>query len=233
MLPEKNRDPGRTASDNRLFVEAVLRIARTGTLWWDLPSELVLGTVSTSALPVGRDGAYGTESSPSWHKRLILKEPLSIGRLCVPISTPPEQQKSGEQPLGRSRGRLSAKIHPLIEGLGSLARFCLTGGQAGDSFQALPLLEGVQPSTLSADKAYDTDSILAYCTAEQIEAVIPPRSHRLVQRPFDKHKYESRNLIKCFFCCIKHFRRITTRYDKLANRFASFVALAVALIWLT
>jgi transposase len=127
---------------------------------------------------------------------------------------------------------LSTKIHALVEGLGSLARFCLTGGQAGDSPQALPLLAGVQPDALSADKAYDTDSILEYCAEKQIEAVIPPRSHRLVQRPFDQHKYKSRNLIERFFCRIKHFRRIATRYDKLANRFASFVALAAAVIWL-
>ena len=127
---------------------------------------------------------------------------------------------------------MSTKIHALVEGLGSLARFCLTGGQAGDSPQALPLLEGVQPDALSADKAYDTDGILEYCAQEQIEAVIPPRSHRLVQRSFDQHKYKNRNLIERFFCRIKQFRRIATRYDKLASRFASFVALAAAVIWL-
>ena len=39
LLPGKAGDPGRTAADNRLFVEAVLWIARTGAPWWDLPSE--------------------------------------------------------------------------------------------------------------------------------------------------------------------------------------------------
>jgi transposase len=116
--------------------------------------------------------------------------------------------------------------------LGSLARFHLTGGEAGDSPQALPLLGDLQPDWLSADKAYDTDAILDHLADKGIEAVIPPRSHRLVQRHFDHHQYKSRNLVERFFCRIKQFRRIATRYDKLAERFASFVALTAAVIWL-
>jgi transposase len=37
LLPGKASDPGRTAADNRMFVEAVLWIARTGSPWRDLP----------------------------------------------------------------------------------------------------------------------------------------------------------------------------------------------------
>jgi transposase len=127
---------------------------------------------------------------------------------------------------------LSTKIHALVEGLGCLARFSLTAGQAGDSPQALPLLQDLQPDSLSADKAYDTDALLEYLAAQGIEAVIPPRSHRTVQRPFDRHQYKNRNLVERLFCRIKQFRRIATRYDKLAERFASFVALCSAVIWL-
>ena len=119
-----------------------------------------------------------------------------------------------------------------MEGLGSLARFHLTGGEAGDIPQALPLLGDLQPDWLSADKAYDTDAILDHLANKGIEAVIPPRSHRLVQRHFDHHQYKSRNFVERFFCRIKQFRRIATRYDKLAERFASFVALTAAVIWL-
>ena len=120
-----------------------------------------------------------------------------------------------------------------MEGLGSLARFRLTGGQAGDSPQALPLLADLQPNSLSADKAYDTNAILEHLADNDIQAVIPPCSRRVVQRSFDRQLYKNRNLIERFFCRIKQFRRIATRYDKLAERFASFVALAAAVIWLS
>ena len=127
---------------------------------------------------------------------------------------------------------MSTKIHTLVEGLGSLARFRLTGGEAGDSPEALPLLLDLQPDSLSADKAYDTNAILEYLATSGIEAVIPPRCHRLVQRPFDQQLYKNRNLVERFFCRIKQFRRIATRYDKITERFSSFVALTAAVIWL-
>lgn len=233
LLPGKAGDPGRSAADNRLFVEAVLWIVRAGTPWRDLPSEF--GPWNSVYQRFARWSRRGV-----WHRVFArLAQEADFEEVFIDSTVVRAHQhaagaakKSGDQALGRSRGGLSTKIHAVVEGLGSLARFSLSGGQAGDSPQALPLLEGLHPGSLSADKAYDTDALLAYCDQQQIEAVIPPRSHRRVQRPFDRHKYKSRNLIERFFCRIKHFRRIATRFDKLAERFASFVALVAAFIWL-
>ncbi|OZI15618.1 hypothetical protein CE195_00320 [Sodalis-like symbiont of Philaenus spumarius] len=65
-----------------------------------------------------------------------------------------------------------------------------------------------------------------------MQAVIPSKENRLEQRTLDKHLYASRNLLERFFCRIKKFRCVATCYDKLSERFASFVALTAAFIWL-
>ena len=113
-----------------------------------------------------------------------------------------------------------------------LARFHLTGGQAGDSPEALPLLGELKPASLAADKAYDSNAILQHLESTGIQAVIPSRvANRLEQRPLDEHLYASRNLVERFFCRIKQFRRVATRYDKLSERFSSFVAISASFIW--
>ena len=73
---------------------------------------------------------------------------LSIATLCDSSAASRALQKNGDQALGRSRGGLSTKIHALVEGLGSLARFRLTGGEAGDSPEALPLLQHLNPGSV-------------------------------------------------------------------------------------
>lgn len=77
-----------------------------------------------------------------------------------------------------------------------------------------------------ADKGYDSDAFVTAITNQGSQAVIPPRSNRLNSRTFDRHIYKSCNLIERFFARIKQFRRIATRYDKLAQSFLSFVHLA-------
>ena len=83
-----------------------------------------------------------------------------------------------------------------------------------------------------ADRGYDTNAVIGQLQASGIEPVIPCYVHRSVQRPLDWGRYRDRNRIERLFCRLKQFRRIATRYDKLAARFASFVALTAAVLWL-
>jgi transposase len=94
------------------------------------------------------------------------------------------------------------------------------------------LIEGVPAQTIAADKAYDADAFIQTITQAGTEAVVPPRQNRHQTRHYDQHKYKHRNLIKRFFCRLKEFRRIATRYDKLASRFSAFIALVASFVWL-
>jgi transposase len=94
------------------------------------------------------------------------------------------------------------------------------------------LIENLSGQAVVADKGYDADHFVTSIAATGAEAVIPPRSNRLALRDFDRHLYRARNLIERFFARLKHFRRIATRYDKLAKSFLSFIHLACAFVWL-
>ena len=137
-----------------------------------------------------------------------------------------------EQALGRSRGGFSTKIHILVDALGLPLRFILTGGQRNDVTQAHALIESYQFDYALGDAAYDADALLETIAGLDAEAVIPPRSNRLEQREYDKHMYKERHLVECFINKIKWFRRIFTRFEKLAQRYLAFLHLAGALIWL-
>lgn len=104
-----------------------------------------------------------------------------------------------------------------MDALGNPLRVILSAGQIADIEQATALIEGQPAEFIVADKGYDSDALVAAITKQGSQAVIPPRSNRLTPRTFDRHIYKSRNLIERFFGRIKQFRRIATRYDKLAS----------------
>lgn len=88
------------------------------------------------------------------------------------------------------------------------------------------------PSTeLVADKGYDSQALREWLDARGTEAVIPPRKNRKTQYDYDKAIYKQRNIIERMFCRLKDWRRIATRYDKLASSFAAAVAIAAVIIW--
>jgi transposase len=95
------------------------------------------------------------------------------------------------------------------------------------------LLPHMSADLLIADRAFDADSrVLKPLAAAGKSAVIPPRPNRLTPREFDRELYKERHLIENFFCKLKQFRAIATRYDKTARNFLAAIHLAAATIWL-
>jgi transposase len=92
------------------------------------------------------------------------------------------------------------------------------------------LLEGKDADYVIADKAYDCSKILDKIKAMEAVAVIPPKKNRKEQREYDKHYYKERNLVERFFCKLKQFRGIATRYTKRGLYFLEAVKLASLVI---
>lgn len=127
---------------------------------------------------------------------------------------------------------MSTKIHAVVDALGNPLRWILTGGEVADITQAPTLIEGLHAQTVVGDKGYDADALVAQINAAGAAAVIPPRSTRREQRAYDRHVYKDRNLVERFFNRLKQFRRIATRYEKLASTFTSLLNMVCAYIWL-
>ena len=140
------------------------------------------------------------------------------------------QRGEQSQAIGRSRGGRTTKIHALTDQLCRPLAFLLTGGQAADCTAGALLLERLPPCrVLHADKGYDTDAIRRQVEASGAAPNIPSKITRRWKACFSPVLYRGRNAIERMFCRLKDFRRIATRYDRLASNFHGSIHLAAAI----
>ena len=97
---------------------------------------------------------------------------------------------------------------------------------------ACGLVRGLHAGQVIADRAYDADRLHEVILEQGGEPVIPPRRHRNWQHQYDRIAYRQRWGIEAFFARLKQWRRIATRYDKLAANFLGFINLASIMLWL-
>lgn len=153
----------------------------------------------------------------------------------MPILARLAPKKTGgqtEQALGRSRGGFSTKIHISVDGLGNPLRLLLTGGQRHDITQAEALIQDLLADYVIGDRAYDSLVFLDLVVNTGAQAVIPATPRRNEQREHDRHLYKERHLVECFINKIKHYRRVFSRFEKLASRYLGFLQLTAVMIWL-
>ena len=219
-------DPGRSGEDNRRFLEAVLWIARTGSPWRDLPFgnwNSIFKRFRRWALKGVFERIFNSLSGDPDFEYAIIDG--TIVRV--------HQQGTGargaqNQAIGRSRGGLTTRIVALVDALGNLARFVLLPGQRHDSVGVEPLIENDAFDALLADKAFDLDWLRAELDDRGAPAVIPPKADRKHAIECDFHMYRRRHLVENFFCKLKAFRRIATRYDKTDESFAAMIHLVAS-----
>ena len=140
------------------------------------------------------------------------------------------KKEAKDQALRCSRGELTTKIHLLCDALGRPLRLLLTPGQAAKITSALALLAVVHAKGAIADRAYDANPLCALLTAG-MKAVIPAKRNRKVPIAHDATRYREHNCIERCFNKLKHFRRITTRFDRHDTTSPSFLQLACTLLW--
>src|SRR6201991_182513 len=134
------------------------------------------------------------------------------------------------QAIGRSKGGMTTKILALTDALGNLVRFELLPGQRFDTVGMPSLIEGLAFDALIADKAFDSNAIVAELEARGAKVVISQHSRRAKPLAIDKEMYKWRHLIENFFGKLKEFKRIAMRADKTDQSFASMIHLAAAVI---
>ncbi len=143
-----------------------------------------------------------------------------------------QKKQQQEQAMGKSRGGLSTQIHAAVDALGYPVRLLLTAGQVSEYTQAEALIEGFKPGYVLADKGYDSDRFVSAIAESQAIPVIPSIRNRKIPRAWDKEIYKERNLVERLFQKLKNFRRIATRYERLARNYQAMLNLVATIIWL-
>jgi transposase len=137
-----------------------------------------------------------------------------------------------KQAIGRSRGGRTTKIHAIVDALGRVVAFNLTEGNRHDLPPAQGLVEQIPAAkVLLGDAAYDSDAFRAFLRERGTKPQIKQNPRRKKRHPFDQAAYRGRNVIERAFCRLKDWRRVATRYDKLARNFTATVILAAIVRW--
>lgn len=229
-----NQPGARRVDDRRVFSEISRCCARAaarvtvGRVWPTnhrlQPVQPLVGT-RLLARHAGRPGRGGLDR----------RDGIAGQQLCARPSLGTWRERGARtQAIGPSRGGQTTKVHVLTDVLGHPAVIHLTPGNASD-VRTTPDVLAQAPGRmrrLLAGRGCDADALRAALRDGGTIPIIPGRRCRKPSIHCDKRRYRDRWRIEVAMCLLKDFRRVATRYDKLAANFASAVALAaVVAFW--
>ncbi|MFA7264415.1 MAG: IS5 family transposase [Caulobacter sp.] len=226
-LPRGRRGAHRV--DDRRVISGIVHMLQSGARWRDCPVEY--GPYTTVYNRFNRWSRQGI-----WHdifKALTghsgIYSSAAIDSTSVKAHRSAAGAKGGPsfQSIGRSRGGRTTKIHGLVDDQGRPRVLLLSAGNTNDITMAQALVEAAGPfQKLLADRGYDADHLRKRLADRQAEAVIPTTTSRKRPIPYDTVAYRQRNTVERLWARLKDYRRVATRYDKLADNFLAGVLIA-------
>ena len=245
----KEKTTGRPGMDERLFLDALIFIVREGCSWRSIPaaygkwnsiykkfrsweSQNIFQRIYFCLMGLCDPNADG----------LVLVEQIYYAISIDSTSNKAHQHAAGarkdapesdvKQHIGTSRGGQNTKVHALVNDELEMVAFELTGGQVHDSKMAISLLEAANIAFVyfNADMAYGNKKKREYIKSLEADMACPNKSNAKIIYKFDKGQYKGRNVVERYFQKLKCYRRIATRYDKLACVYRAFIYIASILI---
>ncbi|MER9390445.1 IS5 family transposase [Mesorhizobium sp. M0435] len=232
LLPNKPRGVPRV--DDRRVLNGIFWVLRSGAPWRDLPERYGPRTTCYNRFVRWRKAGVWDRlmaDITKTHDGEVQMIDTSIVRVHQQGAT--AKRGGRDYCLGRSRGGLTTKIHALVDAQGRPIKLTLTAGQKSDIASAVDLIRDLREGAmLLADKGYDANALRTAITERKAWANIPPKANRKDPICFSPFLYKARNLVERFFNKAKQFRRIATRYDKLAENYLAALKLVSIRIWL-
>jgi len=253
LLPTPKHGP--QPRDRRRLLNGILWIHATGTQWRDLPERYgPWETVASQFYRWVRAGVWQTvlaalqqqadaQGQLNWSAHFV--DGTSIRAHQHAAGARRVQGGQDQQALGRSRGGFSTKLHVRTERSGKPLVLLLTAGERHEQSVFEPLMEvgalkrpggrgrpRQRPKRLVGDKGYSSRKVRRYLRRRSIGVTIPTKRNERPQRTFDRELYRERNKVERCINRLKQFRRVATRYEKLAVTFLAMVTIAAILIWL-
>ncbi|WP_434096225.1 IS5 family transposase [Streptosporangium roseum] len=237
--PTRPQGGGRRRVDDRVILAAIVYVATTGCAWRQLPP--VFGaswqTVNRrfaewSAARVWAElyrempDELGARGEPDWSR-------------CAIDSVSVRAVKGGDLtgPGPVDRGKPGSKIHLITERTGLPIAVAISAADTHDSLALEPLVRSIppirsrrgprrrRPAELHGDKGYDHPRPRTFLRSRGIISRIARRGVESSHRP-GRHRWVIERTVSWLSGC----RRLHRRYERRAEHFASFVAIAAALI---
>jgi transposase len=215
LLPDDVRGVPRV--DDRRVLSGIIHLIKRGLHWSDCPAEY-----SPAKTIYNRYARWG-EKGVFAHLRALVAEARTPDTLAIdntPIkvhrSAGSGRKKRGpDRGIGNSRGGRNSKVHAITDDKGCPVVLVLIACNVSDYVPARACLEAApKAAAVIAERDYDSDELRNFIKHRGAQPVIPPKKNRNVQYRYDKALYKTRNRVERFFCRLKDFRRVATRYDQ-------------------